>query len=33
MGFGNLATTVTYLEKTKKAVKSQTEPEASPVSK
>jgi regulator of protease activity HflC (stomatin/prohibitin superfamily) len=32
MGFGNLATTVTYLEKTKKAVKSQTEPQASPVS-
>ena len=32
MGFGNLATTVTYLEKTKMAVKNQTEPEASPVS-
>ena len=31
MGFGNLATTVTYLEKTKMAVKSQTEPDASPV--
>jgi regulator of protease activity HflC (stomatin/prohibitin superfamily) len=26
MGFGNLATTVTYLEKTKMAVKNQTEP-------
>ena len=30
MGFGNLATTVTYLEKTKMAVKSQTEPEHPP---
>ena len=30
MGFGNLATTVTYLEKTKKAVKSQTEPDSIP---
>ena len=33
MGFGNLATTVTYLEKTKKAVKNQTEPDTSSVSK
>ena len=32
MGFGNLATTVTYLEKTKMAVKSQTGPDTSPVS-
>jgi regulator of protease activity HflC (stomatin/prohibitin superfamily) len=32
MGFGNLATTVSYLEKTKKAVKSHTDPDASPVS-
>ncbi len=33
MGFGNLATTVTYLEKTKMAVKNQTEPDTSSVSK
>jgi hypothetical protein len=32
MGFGNLATTVTYLEKTKNAVRSQTVPDASHVS-
>ena len=31
MGFGNLATTVTYLEKTKKAVKSQLDLDTSPV--